>query len=328
MRTLYLSQQGCYVALEQETLVVRHQRQEIQRVQLPLLEQVLVFGQSQLTTPVIRACLQRDIPIAYLSRLGFCYGRTIAIERGYRQLSRYQQELSAVDRLAVAQRIVQAKLKNCRTLLLRQGRRRADLDVTAAIDQLQHLAVQTLQVAEVDRLMGLEGVGAAVYFEAFGRCLESAEFVFVSRSRRPPGNPVNAMLSFGYQVVWNHLLTLVELQGLDPYFGCLHVGSARHAALVSDLVEEFRGPIVDSLVLYLVNRRMVRVEEDFEFRDGGCFLNTSGRRKFLQAFLGRMEEVLASEAGQPRWDLLNRQVKRFKQFVYQPAYLYEPYVIR
>ncbi len=327
MRSLYLSQQGSYVSLAQQSLVVSYKRVEIQRIQLPLLEQVMVFGQSQLTTPAIRACLQRDIPIAYLSRLGFCYGRSLAIERGYRQLSRYQQELSIVDRLVTAQRIVQAKLKNSRVLLQRQ-QRRSDRGLDGAIAQLGRVGEQALAMTEVDRLMGVEGVGAAVYFEAFGRCLENQDFVFVSRSRRPPGNPVNAMLSFGYQVVWNHLLTLVELQGLDPYFACLHSDSARHAALVSDLLEEFRAPIVDSLVLYLVNRRMIDAGVDFEFRDGGCFLNQAGRKKFLSAFLGRMEEAIVSEDGQPRWELLNRQVKRYKQFVYQPVYAYEPFLIR
>ena len=158
MRSLYLSQQGSYVSLAQESLVVSYKRVEIQRVQLPLLEQVMVFGQSQLTTPAIRACLQRDIPIAYLSRLGFCYGRSLAIERGYRQLSRYQQELSIVDRLVTAQRIVQAKLKNSRVLLQRQ-QRRCDRGLDGAIAQLERLGEQALAMTEIDRLMGVEGVG-------------------------------------------------------------------------------------------------------------------------------------------------------------------------
>jgi CRISP-associated protein Cas1 len=176
--------------------------------------------------------------------------------------------------------------------------------------------------------MGLEGLAAAVYFEAFGRCLQNPDFTFIARSRRPPGNPVNAMLSFGYQVIWNHLLTLVELQGLDPYSGCLHQTSDRHAALVSDLIEEFRTPIVDSLVLYLTNRRSIAAATDFEYRDGGCFLNESGRKKYLAAFLQRMSEPIPTADNQPRWDLINRQVKQFKQFVYQPTYSYEPYLTR
>lgn len=328
MRTIYVSLQGCYLSLEQEQLIIQHQKIEIQRVQLPLTEQILVFGNSQITTPAIRACLQRDIPIAYLSRLGFCYGRTLSIERGYRQLARYQQDLSAIDRLIVARKIVHAKIHNCRTLLLRQQRKNSIPELAGSIERLQHLSIQVQQVEAIDKLMGLEGIAAAVYFDAFGRCLQNPDFTFIARSRRPPGNPINAMLSFGYQVIWNHLLTLIELQGLDPYSGCLHQTSDRHAALVSDLIEEFRTPIVDSLVLYLTNRRSIETATDFEYRDGGCFLNESGRKKYLAAFLQRMSEEIPTADRQPRWDLLNRQVKKFKQFVYQPTYSYEPYLTR
>lgn len=330
MRTLYISQQGCYVALQQETLLVKQNDAVLQQVQLPLIEQVLVFGQSQLTTQAIRACLWRDIPIAYLSRMGYCYGRLLSIERGYRQLARYQQTLEGVQRLVVARRIVQAKLHNSRVLLLRQQRRQGSSDLALVVDTLQHLADQAGQADSVDRLMGLEGAAAAAYFEGFGQCLRQPDFAFVARSRRPPGNPVNAMLSFGYQVLWNHLLSLIELQGLDPYYGCLHEGSYRHAALASDLVEEFRAPIVDSLVLWLVNSRVVDATADFEARNGGCYLSGSGRRKYLRAFLQRMEETLQADGPdpQPRWDLLNRQVKAYKQFVYSPVEGYTPYRIR
>jgi CRISP-associated protein Cas1 len=181
-----------------------------------------------------------------------------------------------------------------------------------------------------ERLMGFEGAGAAQYFSMLGDCLTNSDFVFISRSRRPPGNPVNAILSFGYQVLWNHLLALIELQGLDPYYGCLHVGNDGHAALASDLIEEFRAPIVDSLLLWLVNSRVIDAKDDFDYRDGGCFLNDRGRRKYLQAFLQRMEEQIQDDNGekQPRWDLLTRQVKAYKQFVYNPSYQYQSYQIR
>lgn len=150
------------------------------------------------------------------------------------------------------------------------------------------------------------------------------------RSRRPPGNPVNALLSFGYQVLWNHLLVLIELQGLDPYQACLHEGSERHAALASDLIEEFRVPIIDSLVLYLVNRNMLNIQDDFEYRDGGCFLGSSGRKVFLRAFVQRMEEEILTEQRdrQPRWHLLMSQVKSYKRFIYSPVHGYQPSLIR
>lgn len=124
------------------------------------------------------------------------------------------------------------------------------------------------------------------------------------------------------------LMAVVINTVLDPYSACLHQGSERHAALASDLIEEFRAPIVDSLVLYLVNRGVVK-PEDFEQRDGGCFLNESGRKKYLGAFVVRMEEPLQTAEGvQPRWDLLMGQVKAFKQFVYSPGVGYRPYLIR
>ena len=330
MRSLYVSQQGCYVTLQQETLIIKQGETIHGQVQLPLLEQILVFGKSQITTQVIRACLWRNIPIAYLSRMGYCYGRILPVEQGYRQLSRYQQQLTIVERLLIAQRIVQAKLKNSRVILQRQQRRQPS-DVTAfAIQNLEYLVEEAAKADTVQQLMGFEGAGAAQYFSAFGECLSHSEFVFAGRSRRPPGNQVNAMLSFGYQVLWNHLLALIELQGLDPYFACLHQGTERHAALASDLVEEFRAPIVDSLVLWLINRRIIDAQKDFVYRDGGCYLNDCGRSKYLKSFLQRMEEEIQTDSGQkqPKWDLLTQQVKAYKQFVYDPKQLYQPYQIR
>lgn len=329
MQTLYVSQQGCYVSLNQELLLVKQGETVQAEVQLPLLEMVLVFGNSQITTQAIRACLWRNIPIAYVSRMGFCYGRILPIERGFRQLARYQQQLLAVERLQVARCIVQAKLRNSRVILQRQNRRRSSDTLRSCIQSLEYLIQKAGEADNVQRLMGFEGAGAVQYFSAFSECLEGGDFVFAGRSKRPPGNAVNAMLSFGYQILWNHLLSLIELQGLDPYSACLHEGSERHAALASDLIEEFRAPMVDSLVMYLVNRKMMDGLNDFEYKNGGCFLNNSGRKKFLKAFVGRMEEEIDTEYGkQPKWDLLNQQVKLFKQFVYEPSRLYKPYQIR
>ena len=272
MRSLYISQQGCYVSLQQETLIVKQGTTIQGQVQLPLLEQILVFGKSQITTQVIRACLQRNIPIAYLSRMGYCYGRILPVERGYRQLSRNQQQLTVVERLSVARKIVQVKLKNSRVILQRQQRRQPSQVTAFTIQSLEYLVEKAAHADTIQQLMGFEGAGAAQYFSAFGECLSDSEFVFVGRSRRPPGNPVNAMLSFGYQVLWNHLLALIELQDLDPYYACLHQGTERHAVLASDLIEEFRASIVDSLVLWLVNRKIMDAEKDFVRQNGGCYL--------------------------------------------------------
>lgn len=327
--TLYIAQQGCHVSLQKEHVIVKQGQTHLQALQLPLLEQILVFGQSHLTTPLIRACLQRDIPIAYLSRMGRCYGRLIAIERGYRHLARHQQELVLSDRILTARRIIQAKLHNSRVLLQRQQRRRPNPALVSTLRSLSYLNRRAAQATSTEQLMGFEGAAAACYFAALGQCLTNSSFQLIDRNRRPPKDPVNAMLSFGYQVLWNHLLTLIELQGLDPYIGCLHQGNERHAALASDLIEEFRAPIVDSLVLQLINQRMINADHDFVYRDGGCYLNDTGRPKYLKAFLQRMEDpIQIGKITQPRWDLLNQQVKAYKQFIYSPSTGYQPYKIR
>ncbi|WP_338442559.1 CRISPR-associated endonuclease Cas1 [Synechococcus elongatus IITB4] len=328
MKTLYLSRQGSRASLRGEQVRIEYQGQLLQEVQLPLLEQILVFGQVQLTTPLIRSCLQRNVPIAYLSRLGWCYGRAIAIERGYRHLSRYQQELGFAERLQAAKAIVRSKLRNSRKLLLRQDQRHRIAAAAESAEQINYRLLQVEGATDLDQLRGLEGAAAAAYFAGFSACLSRSGFRFVRRSKRPPHDPSNALLSFGYQVIWNHLLTLVELHGLDPYQGCLHEGSERHAALVSDLVESFRAPLIDAVVLELVNRSQVDPQEHFEERNGGCFLNEGGRRVFLQALLTRMEEPASRSEAQPRWDLLNQQVKEYRKFVYQPVQGFEPYRIR
>ncbi len=327
MHTLYVVQQGCYVCLEQEKLLIKSKEQILGEAQLPLLEQVLIFGRSQITTQGIQACLRNNIPIGFLSRMGYCYGRLMPLERGYRQLSRYQQQITPQEQLIIAQKIIQSKLRNSRVFLMRQYRTRKKENIALSIKSLDYFAKKTLHVSSVEQLMGIEGAAAVQYFQAFGECIASEEFKLLARTRRPPTNPTNALLSFGYQVLWNHLLTLLEIQGLDPYYACLHQGSQRHAALASDLIEEFRVPLIDSLVLWLINSRVLDTHSDFRYAKGGCFLNDKGRKTFLKYWLQRMEEKVGAEQ-QPRWDILTGQIRKYKQFIYHPIEIYQPYEIR
>ncbi|WP_330203595.1 CRISPR-associated endonuclease Cas1 [Cyanobacterium sp. Dongsha4] len=330
MNTLYVSVQGCYLYLQKDLLIVKRGNNIINKVQLPLLEQILIFGKSQITTQAIRVCLWRNIPIVYLSRMGYCYGRAIAIERGYRQLSRYQQQLSFSDKLITARAIIKTKLINQKVILQRRQKLRGHYDFSQCFNILNYLIDKINYADSIEKIIGYEGAGASTYFSVFGQCINNPDFIFFARSRRPPGNPVNAMLSFGYQILWNHLLTLIELQNLDPYYACLHQDNQRHATLASDLMEEFRSPLIDSLVLYVINRNLINGIDDFTYKNGGCYLNNNGRKKFLSSFLQRMEELVntGKETKQPRWDLLMRQVKRYKEFVYNPIIGYQPYQIR
>lgn len=329
MQTLYISQQGCTLSIQQHRVLVKHQDEVVEDAQLPLLEQIIIFGRSQATTPLIQACLKRHIPIVYLSQSGQCYGRLLPLTKRFPKVIRYQHLLEEPERLAIAQQMVYAKLKNCRVLLMRQRRRLETDELDGAIEALNTLADQALSAESREQLMGFEGAGAAQYFPAFGTCLSSESFTFTKRTRRPPKDPVNAMLSFGYQMIWNHLLVLIDLQGMDPYCSCLHEASPKHAALASDLIEEFRAPIVDSLVLYLVNRGVMDADTDFDWTDEGCYLNQHGRKAFLQMFIQRMSELIqVGSDWQPRWVYLTQQVKEYARCMGEPSSPYSPYLIR
>ncbi len=330
MQALYLLEQGCLLAIAGELLTVKRRGEPRQTIPLPQLESVLLFGGVHITTPALRACCQARVPIAYLSRSGYCYGRSLPIDWSNATLGDRQRARSHEWQLDVARAIVRAKLLNSRVLLQRFQRKRPSDTLGLAIASLELFAQRVMVAADFDALRGLEGAGAACYYPAWGECLRSPDFVFLGRSRRPPKNPVNAMLSFGYQILWNHLLLTVELQHLDPFCGTLHTNHHGNAALVSDLLEEFRAPIVDSLVLWLVNSKVIKADADFEYRDGGCFLNESGRRKFLQAFVRRMEGQIQIEGWKddaPRWALLMEQSRRYRQSVCDPDFAYRPYRI-
>ncbi|WP_448526977.1 CRISPR-associated endonuclease Cas1 [Parathermosynechococcus lividus] len=318
-QTLYLSRQGCQVSLDAEYITVFHQKKLIQQVQLPLIDLILIFGYSQLTTQLIRACLQRSITIAYLSKSGYCYGRLLPLQRSHPTFMRLQAQLSDAQKLFAAQQLIHAKLRNSRVILMRQQRRRPHPTLELSINCLDVLAKRSLESHTLQTLQGIEGSGARHYYDALAECFQHPQLSFQGRSRRPPGNEINALLSFGYQVLWNHLLGIVENLGLDPYAGCLHQHHHNHAALVSDLLEPFRAPIIDSLVLQLVNRRLIRPEDDFRFEAGGCFLNEHGRQRFLKHFIQRMEQQTQEE---PFWHVLARQVRAFCQWLRCPDHLW------
>ena len=321
MRSLYLLRTHGSAGIDGEQLVVRCRGQELERVRLPLLDQILVMGNVQLSTPLIRACLQRGIPIAYLSRHGWCHGRVQPLDGGYRHRGRHQLMLGDADRLAAATSLIAGKIANARVLLLRLTRRERREQVASAIERLHWHGQQVRRARSAERLRGLEGNAAIEYFTALGGLLAGDGFAFLGRHRRPPTTPFDALCGFGYAVLWNGLLTRIELQGLDPYEGVLHVGSARHAALVSDLIEPLRTLLVDPFNVWLIRTRRIRAGDAFEARDGGIFLAEGGRRLWLAAWSASMAEAVMLPDGSqgPRWELVDGLVRSFVRFVYAPA---------
>lgn len=325
MQTLYVSRQDCRLSLRGELLVVSHQDTILQEVQLPLLDLILLFGNPQVTTQAIHACLKRQIPLIYLSQNGYGYGRLAPIKAKNRHVAEKQQAMTPEHKLSLAKGIISAKIKNSKVLLQRQFRRHNMMDKTHSLNTLTNCLAKVKTATSTEQLMGIEGAAAASYFPAFGRCLRHPDFQFTHRNHRPPKDPINALLSFGYQLLWNHLLALIENFGLDPYQGCFHQSHHGHAALVSDLLEPFRAPIIDSLVLWLVNCNIFHINQDFIYEQNGCFLNAHGRVKYLRSFRHRMQEAPQNFT---RWDYLLQTVRTYQQSVLNPTLPHQTYAIR
>ena len=193
MRSLYLLRPHGTASLDGEQLVVTSDEQELDRMSLPLLDQILMIGHMQLTTQLIRACLRRGIPIAYLSKSGQCLGRLQPMEQGYRHRARRQAALPEERRLAIARTLVSGKIANGRVVLQRLTRRAGRPAVEGCLRRLGQLQALSGRAPNPSRLRGLEGSAAALYFRGLGGALAGDGFGFTVRSRRPPLTPFDAL---------------------------------------------------------------------------------------------------------------------------------------
>ena len=247
-------------------------------------------------------------------------------------LRRQQYRLSEdlVFCASLAKRFVAAKLANMRTILMRYSRNERVEGLDPAVSSLQELAKQAGAADTFDQVMGFEGMGSKVYFSAFPKVIASP-FVFNGRNRRPPLDPVNAMLGFAYALLENHVERSVSVVGLDPFCGFLHREHYGRQSLVFDLMEELRPVVADSVVINCCNRSMIHNELDFETIDGGVYLNETGRQKFFKAFNTRMRETIkpAPDAEAISYErVCLRQARLLAESVRQKSLNYKPFLIK
>ncbi len=308
MATLYLMEQYSVVKVEGEALRVQfphdraqQQRGKVVRVPLNKIEQVVVLGDITLTTPALHTLLDRRIAVHYLSAYGKSYGTLAAdpAKNAGLRLAQYALAQDDARRFATARQCVAGKLLNMRTTLLRYARsreERAPLDEAArqirtCLHELQQLAAPTSNEGRMHGLgplLGLEGSGSAAYYAAFGGVFKHG-WQFGGRVKRPPTDPVNALLSFGYTVLTNQLVSLICTVGLDPGLGVLHQSGFGKPALALDLVEEFRPLVVDSVVITLLNTGQIK-PDDFAEELGAYRLRDEPRKTFLTKLEARLNE--------------------------------------
>ncbi|MDA8410501.1 MAG: type I-C CRISPR-associated endonuclease Cas1c [Treponema sp.] len=300
LNTLYVSSQGSYLHQDGETVVV--EREKVKVLQLPLhaLSGIVCFGNVLCSPFLLGSCAERDIGISFLSE----HGRFLAAVRGPvsgNVLLRRRQYRLADDpefTRSVAANIVGAKLANCRVVLNRalrdHGARLDETSLRAAEEAIDRIIDKIPAMPDVDGVRGLEGLGAAEYFAVFGDLIieRQSEFPFAERNRRPPLDPVNAMLSFVYTLLAHDVRSALETVGLDPAVGFLHRDRPGRPSLALDLMEEFRPAIADRLVLSLINRRQVEPRGFEKAANGAVTMDAETRKTVLVQYQIRKQEEI------------------------------------
>jgi len=336
MPPLYLVEQGSVLRKEGQRFLVTKDGQTLLTVPAFKVDSVLIFGNVQLTTQAIAFLLGNGIDTSFLSLNGRLKGKLLPLESKnvLLRVKQFERARSESFKLKLARRIVGAKLKNARALLVRHARNHPEVDLRGEIDELNAFARRAEREGGIEQVRGLEGQGSAVYFRAFAKMLRS-ELKFERRSRRPPKDPINGLLSLGYALLTHELMGLVSAHGFDPFVGFYHELRYGRAGLALDLVEEFRHPLVDSLVLSLVNKRVISVEDFSRDEEGAVRLKPEALKRYLLHYEGRMQRQVhvrsptASEElpSRPTWrDLFRLQVRRMAQAVREGS-AYVPWLV-
>ncbi len=259
---LYLVEQGSVLSKDGRRLVVAKDGDVLARVPLLQVSQVIVFGNVEITTPAMKLLLDEGVETVFLSLRGRFYGRLVGAQSGHGSL-RVAQVLRSRDpdfALATAQAFVRGKLHNMKVFLQRYARRREQPSLAEAAAGVDGLLERVERTRAISSLSGVEGQGTAIYFGAWKELVQ-APWDFSKRIRRPPVDPVNVLLSFGYTILSQNVLGAVLTAGLDPYVGFLHQLSYNRPSLALDMMEEFRPLIVDSVVLRCLNNHIVTPED-------------------------------------------------------------------
>lgn len=300
LNTLFVTTQGAYLGKEGENILVRVEKTTAMRVPIHHLGQVVCFGRISLSPSAMELCAERDVAISMLTETGKFLAKIQGFTPGNILLRREQFRVAddPVRSLAIASNMIAAKISNCRSVVLRAvrdypdfpDRRELEIVGTRLGSQMETLT----KVESLDMLRGVEGDCARSYFAVFPKLIATpeGEFTFSERSRRPPLDPVNALLSFVYTLLTQDVRAACETNGLDPQCGFLHRDRPGRPGLALDLMEELRPFLADRLVLSLVNRRQVRPEGFKKLENGAVLMDDATRKTVLVAWQKRKQDEL------------------------------------
>ncbi len=292
LNTLYVTRQESYLHKERETIVVKQGKDKLGQFPAISVGNILCFGQVSVSPFLMGYCGEQGIGLAFYSEYGKFLARVQGKQTGNVLLRRAQYRWAddEIKSVQIARLMVAAKIANGRSVLMREIRNHGEN--AALSDAVSKLAVSLRRVQHtqlVSEAMGIEGDAASTYFGVFSELLRSNDFAFGGRVRRPPTDPVNALLSYVYTLITHECSSALQGVGLDPYVGFLHQDRPGRVSLALDLLEEFRAPWADRFVLTLINRQQIQLNDFVTEASGAVRLNDDARKTLLTAWQERKQ---------------------------------------
>ena len=284
MSYLYVCEQGAEIHCSAGRFQILLKGIEIRSVPNETVEVIEIFGNVQITTPCMRFCMMHGVNVIFYSTTGKYFGKLISTGHVNVGRQRLQATLEDKFKLTVARNIVSAKIHNQSVLLRRYARNNA-INVDEQIITMNRYAKKIDICSQVDEIMGYEGAAARIYFQTLGQLINQ-DFIFEGRNRRPPQDPFNSLISLGYTILLNEIYGKLEAKGLNAYFGVLHQDREKHPTLASDLMEEWRAVIVDSVAMSMLNGHELLPSDFYKDEEsGGVFLEKNA----FKSYVGKLE---------------------------------------
>ncbi|MCG8464969.1 MAG: type I-C CRISPR-associated endonuclease Cas1c [Xanthomonadales bacterium] len=290
LNTLYIHRQETYLHKERETIVVKQAGEKLAQFPALTIANIVCFGQVSVSPFLMAYCAERGMGVSFYSEFGKYLARVEGRQTGNvllrRQQYRWADDVNAA--LRIARVIIAAKVRNTRSVLLREQRNHGEVPtLKATINHLETSLRNVKSSVSIEQLLGIEGDAANRYFSCFPQLIRNKEFKFEQRVRRPPTDAVNALLSFVYSLMSNECASALQGVGLDPYVGFLHQDRPGRLSLALDILEEFRPVWADRFVLTLINRRQVKPKDFIQESSGAVRLKDDARKALLSAWQER-----------------------------------------
>lgn len=289
MAYLCVAEQGAFLGFSGNKFVVKNNGEVIESVPAETIELIEIFGNVQVSTQCLTKCLRDGIDVVYLSMNGSYQGRLVSLNHANPKRQRKQLLCSGNEQFAltISKSIISAKINN-QMAVLRRYNRNKNIDLSASAKNMKLMTKAVTKCTGINQILGHEGFAAREYFRNLESLIDP-QFAFHGRNKRPPRDPFNSLLSFGYTLLFNEVIGKIELKNLNPFWGFIHQDHIRHQALDSDLMEEWRAVIIDSLAMSCLNGHEISIN-DFTTNEenNGVYLNREGIKSFVSKYETKM----------------------------------------